>query len=49
MDIWEMTGLSPREAILMIASGLVLALVLGIRAFVRTAREEERGLRLDDQ
>jgi hypothetical protein len=50
MDLWEMTGLSPRQTIALFASGLVMAAVLAVRAWVRGAREEEeRGLRLHDR
>ena len=50
MDLWEMTGLSPRQGLFLAAAGLVLAAAMALRAFVgRTAGEAERGLRLNDR
>jgi hypothetical protein len=50
MDLSEMLGLSLKQGLLLVGSGLVLAAVIAAWAFVRRTREEpQHGLRLDDR
>ena len=42
MDLWEMTGLSPRQGLLVAVVGLAVAAALALRGVLRKSEAEER-------